>query len=315
MKYSDLCGYKYHPAVIDEVAKAQAFPCFGDANASIKGTGKGKDIFLWEIERKLTGKVRDPHEQTQPDCVSHGLSGAAEDLLFIQIARGESSTWEPIASEPIYAGSRHQIGQDQLGQQGGSVPGWGIQWGQKYGFMPRRSYPTIDLSRYDGNLAAQWGRPGVGTPNDLAEDAKQWPLVTCSLIQGQDKYSQAIDVLANQGLIVTGSTQLYSQVRDQFGFCTPDGQPAGHCTYYRGFTDNARRPGIAYQQSWGNLVPRGNQTITLPNGNRVNLPLGCFFIDADEFNTMHNQQYSEVWAITKEAGWAPNPTDFTISFI
>lgn len=311
----ELCGYHHDPKVIDEVAATQAFPSFGAAAGAIKGSGKGKDIFLWDIEKKLTGKVRDPHTQTQPDCVGHGLSGAAEDLLYVQIYKGEEAGWEPIASEPIYGGSRHQIGRDQLGRNGGSIPGWAIQWAQQFGLIPRRKYDSVDLTQYNGNLAAQWGQPGRGCPPDVAENAKHWPLKTASLIQGPNFYDQARDVIANSGLVISGSQQLYSNTRDQFGFCVPSGDPAGHCVYFRGVSDNGRRPGIAYQQSWGNLIPRGNQNVRLPHGVAVSLPNGCFFIDAEEFDNMHNQQNAELWAVTSLAGWEPAAADWTISFV
>lgn len=309
----NLCGWVLDEAERDRMASMQKYPSYGDAAGALKDSGKGKDVFLWELEKKLFGQVRDPHAQTEPDCVSHGLSGAGEDLLIVQITKGESAKFELIASEPIYGGARHEVGGDRLGRGGGAVVGWAIQWAQQWGLLPRRNYTEvgIDLSVYNGKVAANWGSPRVGVPDALEPLAKKFPLVTCSLIES-NYYEAARDVIANGGLVVTGSDQLYSDTRDQFGFCTPHGR-GGHCTYYRGVSDNPRRPGIAYQQSWGKMIPRGNQSVQLPHGVKVDLPLGCFFIDAAEFNRMHRGQ--EVWAVTHMAGWEPAPDDWNIRFL
>lgn len=310
----ELCGWINDPKARDLIAASMPTPCYGDANSAQAGTGKGKDVFLWEIERQLFGNVRDPHAQTIGDCTSQGITGAGEDLLIVQASKGIFKKPEKqiyLASEPVYAGGRIQIGQGACGRGDGAIVGWVVKFVMQYGFLPRGVYGQYDLSTYSGQTARNWGRPGAGCPTELLEPSKHYPVKTASLIEGPDFYEQAIDVIANGGLIVTGSNQLYSNTRDQYGFCTPQGR-GGHCTYYRGFTDNPRRPGIAYQQSWDKQIPSGNQSVMLPHGVKVQLPYGCFFIDAENFNRMHRGQ--EVWAITSEAGWEPAPDDWTIRF-
>lgn len=311
----ELCGFIFDPKVRDEVALMQAFPCLNDHNADIKGTGKGKEAFLWEIERKLTGKVRDPHNQAIGDCVSHGTSGAAETLLYIQIAQGLSKNFEEIASEAIYGGARHQIGQDRCGYGDGAYVGWAITWGQKYGFLPRRNYTDcdIDLTTYSGQRAKMWGTPKHGCPADLEPVAKLFPITIASLIE-KDFYNTAIDVLYNGGVIVSGTNTIFGNVRDPYGFCTPESR-GGHCTFYRGYSDNAKRPGVVYQQSWGPTTPRGNATVKLPSNTELNFPGGAFLVDAEEFDKMHDESGSEMWAIYHEEGWTPAPDDFTMHFV
>ena len=308
-----LCGYVHLPKEIERIMRMQPNPIFFGSALGIQGTGKGKDVFLFEIERKLTGKVRAPHNQTIGDCVSQGVTGACEDLEFIQMAVDISFAFHPLSSEVIYGLARHQIGRDQCGSGDGAVVGWGVQAAKTYGVLPRAKYGKYDLTNYSGQIAKSFGAPRVGTPVELAEESKKYPIKEASSIQGPDFYSQAIDILANLGLIVTGSNQLYNDVRDVTGFCKPAGS-GGHCTYYDGYTDNPKRPGIIYVQSWGLDMPTGGEKkITLPHGREVTLPPGHFFIDADNFNKMHARDV-EVWCITSETGFSKPDIDIEFSF-
>lgn len=316
MSLQELCGWINDPAERDRIAALQPFPCYGDAADKLKGTGKGRDVFLWQMEEQITGKdVRFPHSQTIGDCVSHGTAGGCEDLEYIQIYNakkngGNLGEWNWIATEVIYAGGRHEIGRDACGYDngrngGGMVVGWAIEWGRKYGLLPRGKYGNIDLTTYSGDRARAWGQPGKGCPDELEPEAKKYPIVTASLIEGPDYYNQAIDAIANQALIITGSNQLYSQKRGKDGFIVPEGS-AGHCTYFRGFTDNGTRPGIFYQNSWGQQYHNGPQIIALPGRNeQLKIPYGGGFVDADVFNKVHRRQ--EVWAISQLTDYNPTP--------
>ena len=311
MNVQELCGWINNPEERDRIAAMQPIPCFGDAADSIKGSGKGLDVFLWQCEEAVTGKdVRDPNNQTIGDCVSHGTGQGCEDLEYVQMYDatkngGELGEFRKVATEVIYGGGRIEIGRGGCGFGDGLVVGWAIDWCRKFGVLARGVYGDIDLTTYDGKRARAWGRPLAGVPDSLEPEAKKYPLVTASLIEGPDFYTQAIDALANQCLIVTGSNQLYSQKRGDDGFITPQGR-GGHCTYYRGFTDNGVRPGIFYQNSWSKAYHVGPQIINLPGRNQqLKIPYGGGFIDADAFNKMHKGQ--EVWAISKLTAYNPKP--------
>ncbi len=309
----DLCGYVYIPKEIERIMGMQPNPVMYCSALGIQDSGKGKDVFLFEIERAVAGKVRPPHNQTIGDCVSHGNTGAYEDLEFVQIAKDGTLEFHWIATEVLYGLCRHQIGKDQCGGQDGAVVGWGVEAARKYGLIARGVYGSYDLSEYSGQTAKKFGAPGAGPPPALITESGKHLVKEASAIEGPDYYSQAIDVLANAGLIITGSNQLYGSARDANGFCRPQGQ-GGHCTYYRGFSDNSKRPGIIYQQSWGNDVPTGGETkITLPHGREVILPAGAFLIDADNFNKMHRNG-GEVWAVTSEEGFQKPDIDVDFAF-
>jgi hypothetical protein len=106
--YLELCGFEYKPEEIEKIMALQPMPVMMATDIGIKDSGKGKEVFLFEVERRLTGKVRPPHNQTIGDCVSHGVTGAAEDLQFVQMSRtraSSSSGWPP-RSPTGWPGSR-----------------------------------------------------------------------------------------------------------------------------------------------------------------------------------------------------------------
>lgn len=295
-----LCGYVYDERAVETFLGSSPM-VVGDP--APPASGKGKDFFLFDIEKQLTGSVRPPHHQEIGSCVAHGSTGAMEDIQFVQMLNQPGYTFQWLSTEVMYSLARIQVGRGQCGWGDGAVVAWALEAAQKYGLVARGKYGQYDLTRYSSELEKQWGAPGAGCPPELVETAHAHLVLKCSLIQGQTKYEQSRDVIYNGGAIITGSNQLFSNGRDSQGFCRPSGN-GGHCTYYRGFTDAARRPGIVYQQSWGPDIPTGGAaTVTLESGRQVTLPAGAFFIDAEEFDRMHGGSDSEVWAVWSETGW------------
>jgi hypothetical protein len=304
-------GYIPSPAAIENYLEQPGGGQYLMAAAPlVLENGKGKEGFLWEIEQRLTGSVRPPHLQTIGDCVSHGFSGACDDLQFVQMLKSPTNQFKELSTEAIYGIARIQIGKGQCGSEDGAVVAWALEGGQKFGLLPRGVYGSYDVSAYNANLAKKWGMSG--TPQELCDIAKSHLVTKAFLIEGSNKYEQARDVIASGGVVVTGSNTLYSQTRDREGFCKPQGS-GGHCTYYRGFKDD-KRPGLTYQQSWGPNSPTGGaMPLTLPSGKEIALPPGAFFCDAADFERAHRGQDSEVWAITAEDGWLP--PDDQIKFV
>lgn len=308
-----LCGYKYLPKEIERIQGMQPNPVLSCKALGIQDSGKGKDVFLFEVERQLTGAVRAPHNQTIGDCVSHGTTGAAEDLQFVQMSKDRTIRFAWLASEVTYGLARIQIGRGGCGFGDGANVGWGLQSGKDFGFLERGVYSNYDLTKYNGQTAKQFGAPGHGCPAELATLAKHNPISEMSNIEGPDFYSQCIDVIANGGVIVTGSNQLYRGTRDKNGFCQRGGS-GGHCTHYNGFTDNSKNPGIVYVQSWGEETPtNGAQLITLGSGAEITLPPAHFLITPDDFNRMHRSG-GEVWGIHSETSWMKPDTEIDFIF-
>jgi hypothetical protein len=134
-------GWVFNGAEIDKHAAIHGI--MAEAPLTIKDSGAGKDVLIYEIERQLTGKVRPPHFQKIGDCVSHGCTGAAEDLQFVQMAKDPTLLFQWLCTEVVYGLARHQIGQDGCGWGDGAVVAWGIQAMQKYGLLPRGKYGPV----------------------------------------------------------------------------------------------------------------------------------------------------------------------------
>lgn len=288
----DLCGWQDRPKDVAAVMHTLPFPVFGDVWAPIKGTGKGKLVMLTDIITKVAGYFPLRH-QTIGDCVSQGAAYAVDAVKAVDIfLKGEYEEWiAETATEDIYWGSRNVIGQGQLGNGDGSIGAWAAKWVTEYGAIARGKYGSIDLTKYDGNRARSWGRAGTKLPADFVEIVKEHPIGTSSLVTS---YEQVRDLIANGYAVTVASGQGFSSVRDKDGFCSPSGG-WNHQMSILGVWDDARRPGVLCQNSWGpwNSGPRVH-----------NQPIGSFFIDANVFESrMLSRRDSFAWSGYQ--GYAP----------
>lgn len=314
MDYASLGGYVYDEKAITSFIDRGLTSQIMQAAPS----AKGMEAFQWEIEQQLTGSVRDPHNQGIGDCVSQAATGAVEDLEFWEMLQDPTLKFMPISSEVMYGLARVQIGQGACGYGDGAVVAWALEAMKRYGVLARGIYGKWNLSTYNAQIAKSFGDPRNGAPSELADLCKTNLVPNVELLvpsrNGPSLYEQARDAICGKATLVTGSNQLFVQSRDRQGFCGPGGR-GGHSTYFRGVSDNSRRPGIVYQQSWGNSVPsQGSQKITLPSGREITLPRGAFFIDAEEFDRMHSGGGNEVWVITSGTGWKKPEAEITFVF-
>lgn len=278
-------GWIDDPVAVERVVATLERPLFALASPQLRGTAE-RDVLFWEIERKVLGRTLPAHRQTIGDCVSHGWGRGVQDLKLIQIASAaKREEWQAeVATEPIYAGSRVEIGGGRLGGDG-SIGAWAAKWVKEYGILLRQSYGSIDLSRYDGRRARDWGRRGRGVPDELEPVAREHPVRTVSLVTDAESGREA---LANGFPIPICSNQGFSTVRDPSGFCRPQGR-WDHCLLARGTcrvkAASGGRPAVAIQQSWGES-PTGPNRVTLESGREIELPQGVFLIELDVFGRM-----------------------------
>jgi hypothetical protein len=234
--------------------------------------------------------VADAHHSFLPDghaahnCVSHGWGLGTDVVKATQIATGAAETFTgETATELIYAGSRHEIGHDQIKPDrqnpdgDGSVGAWAAQFVTEYGTLIRGKYGNLDLTNYDGQLARQLGRTGV--PDDLEPRLREHPIKTTSLVL---TYEQARDSIANGYPVAVSSMQGFrvgsqGAVRDKDGFLQPEGQ-WGHCQLFAGADDKFGRPGLLCVNSWG--------TSWISGPTRNGQPEGSYWVDAGTVNRM-----------------------------
>lgn len=213
-----------------------------------------------------------------------------------------------IATEPIYGGSRVEIGGGRI-RGDGSVGGWAAKWVNQYGLLQRIVYDEHDLRKYSGSKAKQWGAPRSGVPDELEPTAKMYPVRTVSLVVTDDEAQAA---LYNMYPIPVCSGQGFTTKRDQYGFCDPRGSWA-HCMVARGIC-LAKRAGkwilaVVIQQSWGES-PSGPNKVELKDGRIVELPQGCFLIEFDVFVRMLRGRDS--FAVSDVEGFVPRMPNFTL---
>jgi len=303
-----LCGWVDDQGAVEAVLSQLPMPVFSQAAPDLKGSGEGVDIFFWEAEEKVLGARLGAHRQIYGTCVSHGWGRGVQDLILVEIAFGkEAEQWEgQVATEPIYGGSRVEIGGGRL-RGDGSVGAWAAKWVNQYGVLLRKKYGKYDLTVLDEDLAREWGsyRNREGVPDELEPIAKEHPVGTVSMVTDGD---DARDALCNGYPIPVCSGQGFTTTRDSNGFCRPRGSWS-HCMLARGYcVAKGNRPAVPIQQSWGNS-PTGNDRCVLESGREITLPQGVFMIDLDVFHGMLRQRDS--FAISQFEGF-PRRLDYLL---
>ena len=296
MRNEHLCGWINRPDWVAKVLETLPMPILGDHDAAIRGSGAGKVTLLYKCVEKVMGTFPQ-REQTIGDCVSMGAAYATDTLACTEIVLGgERETWPAeAATEPIYAGSRVEVGKGRLGNGDGSVGAWGAEWIAKWGILLRKIYGDIDLTIYSGAKARDWGRASKGCPDSLEPIAKEHPVKTVSLVT---TYEQARDAIANGFPVTVASMQGFNSTRDAEGFCKAQGSWA-HQMSFLAADDEHKRPGLLCQNSWGPTWVSGL--------NRHEQPDGSFWVDADVANKMLKQ--ADSFAISNFDGFPEQSLD------
>lgn len=286
-----LMGWIENPEERDRITELQPFPAFGAAASQfgISGSGRGKRVELWKSVVKLNGSFN-TRTQGDSDCVANGTATAIDNTKAVEIdIKEELEEWTgETVSEDIYAGARNQVGGGRLRGKPGAYGGQAALYVKDYGTLVRGVYGKYDLSKYNVNTVRAWADRGV--PAELLIVAREHKIKTISRISN---YYEAVDSLANGYSLSVCSNQGFTTVRDKDGFCNPEGIWP-HCLNACGYDDNEKRPGILICNSWGLYVQ---------NKPRYQEPACMFYIDAEVFNKMCNQQGSECWSFSDYDGF------------
>lgn len=263
--------------VLDQLQRDQGFHALNQvANDLFAGDDDDAPVFFWEAEGKVLGQVLDSWSQgSAGTCVSFGWGRGAQDLLLIQIIQHHLEEWPgaQVATEPIYGGSRVEVGGGRLSGDG-STGAWAAQWVTKWGILLRQKYGDIDLSTYSTTRSREWGRTGV--PNVLEPLAKEHPIGAAALVSSTKEAWAAIG--SGYPIPVCSGVGFESPLKD--GFCEPRGS-WGHCMEVRGrFVHPTRGRCFVIQNSWGNYLAKygeANRMLEVKGRNdKVKLPTGCF---------------------------------------
>jgi len=296
----DYPGWIDDPKAVAAIAALQPIASFGDTEAGQDSSPLPDHVFLWDAAKKVTGNLLPPRNQGNiGTCVSFGTARAIEYTMCAEIAAGEQEQFRTVATEPIYGGSRVEIGKGRLGRGDGSVGAWAAQWAKDYGIIERAKHGAYDLSQYSVTLSRTWGQSGV--PDNLEGVARLHPIQAITKITS---WEQAKRALASGYGISVSSDQGFAMTRDPDGFARAVGSWS-HCMCLSGYQTGIREGG-RIDNSWGASAHTG------PTGAGNPGPEG-FWADARTLERMLS--YGDSWAFSAFAGFPARPKkslDWTI---
>jgi hypothetical protein len=290
-----LCGLVINPAEVERVVASLPNPQFVSCASHLAGTGEGKDIWFWAAEEAILGKVLASYHQKIGDCVSHGWARGCQDLMLIEIANGdmeevpkaildrlvsEDGEHGIVATEPIYGGSRCEVGGWWGRNDDGSIGAWGAKWVSQWGVILRDRHEigsdVYDLTHYDSSRAKSWGARGC--PDPLEGVAKMHPVQTVTQCS---TYEEVRDMLANGYPVPVASMQGFAMKRSVGGWCRPSGTWAHQMTFRGSLVVKGNRPAVVCQNSWGDYLGSENNRVQLESGKELTLPSGAFLVEPE----------------------------------
>jgi len=213
-----------------------------------------EDVYWWRTVRKAAkmpaNRYPNVNQRHVGCCVGAAYKHGADVVQATAIQAGGRFEWKPAAVEPIYAGSRVEIGKGRISGDG-SVGAWAAQWCREYGLVPMEKHGNIDLTTFDPNRARAWGQRGRGVPDELEPLAKSHPIKSTALVRTAADVKRALQ----QGYpVVVCSSVGFRMERDRDGFASPQGTWA-HAMAFIGWRND--RPGAFCLNSWGDSVHTG----------------------------------------------------------
>jgi len=283
----DFPGWVNDPEAVGQIVEMQPSPWFGFTPAGLDNSPLPAQVFLWDLARKVLRDLLPPRNQGRVgSCVAFGTARAVEYTMLAEIVAGQPEEFRAVATEPIYGGSRVEVGGGRI-RGDGSIGAWAAEWVKRWGILPRAQFGAHNLTTYSESLCRQWGSSGV--PNDLEPEARKHPIQAITKVTN---WEQAKRALANTYGVAICSNQGFTMTRDGEGFARASGRWA-HCMCLAGY-QTGRREGGRIDNSWG------ASTHTGPTGAGNPGPEG-FWADADTIDKM--LAYGDSWAFSGFQGF------------
>lgn len=286
-------GWESRPEMVKEIALLQPIGAFEDTPAGQAEEPLPEFVNQDASAIKVTGKplpVR--HQGRSPTCVSLAVAAAVEYALLSAIANGAPFEFPEfgIATEPIYGGSRVEVGKSYFGRQGGSLVAWGVEFVKRWGICKRAKYPVADLTEYSEPISADWGIRGV--PDSFEPTLRQFPVQGVAEITTLEGYKKAVA----QGYgVAFGSSYWLADRRDANGFINFISR-TGHAMCGYGYGTFNRKLYVPVRNSWGSNAHTGPVNPLFPS-------VGGGLVPGDQFETMIKSRRSEVWAVSNVVGF------------
>lgn len=310
--FSKLCGWKRDDNAVAAFTAAlnatYGAATFGATEPDLRGhwkrlTGTGTThVLAQEFELQALKRNLPAEAQRRGTCVSRGTFRACQDSYFYDLAT-TSTVGKPVqlCFEPIYGGSRVNIGRGQLGTGDGSVGAWAAEFVSKFGLIERAIYGNLDMRQPREELAVLWGNPGQGCPDQLLRLGRSHT-VRCHRVMNVDELADCISA----GYFAAYCSNILWGSRDRDGMARPDSS-GGHCEEIAGvFLTPSGRTAFVRQQSWGEL-PSGPDQLATKSG-RIKLRQGSYGAHAEDMQRGLDHG-GECWCFKVRAGWRGSITD------
>lgn len=187
-------GWVRDDDAVRAVAETLPHPVFADTPAG-QAESIPDRIYLWDAAREATGYPIPARDQgSVGSCVPFGAACAVEHTQCVAMVAAKRAGQPPpefraVAQEPIYGGSRVQIGGGRI-RGDGSVGAWAARWCQDYGSVARAKYGAIDLTAYSESRCRAWGN--TGCPAELIPEAKAHSTRTISQVRTTAELKRAL---------------------------------------------------------------------------------------------------------------------------
>lgn len=303
--YLALCGWNNDPAARDQEIAKCGIMSLDQAAPKLHNFQASQDVLFWEIEQKIFGEVLQTQllntAQAIGDCVSWGEAQTVQDTILINLLAlgGSKADWPgEVATEPIYGGSRCEIGGWWGQTSDGSIGLYAARWTKEYGIIVRKSYGSIDLTTYSGQRAKTYGAKGC--PDELEPIAKQHPITDYALCTS---YEHVRDALCGLKPVANASDAGFSMKRGPNGFCRRTGTWM-HEMMYRGHCIvKGNQPAVVQKNSWADYLGSDNNRVTLESGREIILPKGHFLVYPEDVTYQAKQ--GDTTAKAGVQGWEP----------
>lgn len=280
-------------------------PTFDEAAPHLKGYGEGKDVFLWEVEPKVLGSYSKSWDQgSLGSCVAKGSGRAAQILLMLQIVAGNGEWRGEVAREPIYGGSRVNVGGQRGSYSDGSTGSWAAKWLNTVGGIVLYGSEGLE-GYYNIERCRQWGAQGVS--QKYVDLAKKHPIQDVTMVTTAAQARDAI--AAGFPISICGSTGR-TMKRQPNGWCPRSGT-WNHCQALIGVgVANDGRNFFVYVNSWGDYLGSTNNVVSLASGKTMILQEGMYIADFESVERDLRQQDS--FAYSNAVGWEAQKLDWLV---
>jgi len=266
-------------------------------------TGAGTTHVLAQTFEAQVLKRNLPAEaQRRGTCVARGTFRACQDAYYYDLAT-HATVGKPVqlCFEPIYGGSRVNIGRGQLGTNDGAAGAWAAEFVSTFGLLERAIYANLDLRQPREELAVLWGNPGQGCPDNLLRLGRSHT-VRAHRVMNVDELADCIAA----GYFAAYCSQMLWGARDRDGMARPE-SPGGHCEEIAGvFLTPSGRTAFVKQQSWGDL-PNGPDQLATKSG-PLKLRQGSYGAHADDVQRGLDHG-GECWCFKVRTGWRGSIND------